>query len=124
MSKVESIRNSIRAATLGFTVPFKSEIINFNGVDVEIRQPSHKSRTELYKKATDESGKVDMLSFLTYAVILNTYVPGTQETVFEESDFEVMVAKPVGGFLDKFGETASKLLNVEADLDNKSKGAD
>lgn len=118
-----SQRDAIRAATLGQNVPFKKEVVNYNGVDVEIRQPSHKSRRELFKKCTDESGKVDMLAFLAYAVILNTYVPGTEETVFEESDFEVMVAKPAGGFLDKYGSVAASLLNVEEDIESKSKEA-
>ena len=114
-----SVRDAIRKATLGTTAKFKSEKVKFNGVEVEIRQPSVKGRKELFHRCMDEAGRVDTMEFLTWGVIYNTYVPGTDELVFEDSDYDALVSRPSGGFLDKFGEVAARLMNEEEDSEKK-----
>jgi len=114
-----SIRDSIRSATVGSKAEFKKEIVEFNGRKVEIRQPSVKVRRELFKRCMDDQGRVDSMDFLVWAVIYNTYVPGTDERVYDEEDYDAFISKPAGGFMDKFGEVASKLMNVEESTEKK-----
>lgn len=115
----QSARDKIRGALMGATPVFRSEVVNYNGVDVELRQPSVAVRRDLYRKCQDENGKVDFLDFLTWSVIYNAYVPETNERVFIPEDYEVLVAKPTGGFLDEFGEVASRLMNLEETEEKK-----
>lgn len=114
-----SKRDTLRSAVLGKKPTFRSEIVEYEGEKFEIRQPTNKARRDLFKKATDESGKIDMMDFVMWAVIYNTYEPGTDTTVFEESDYDVLANLPAGGVVDKLGEVASKLLNVEDDTGKK-----
>lgn len=109
----KSIRDQIRAATIGAKSEFKTELVDWNGVEVEIRQPTHKSRKELFNKCKDKDGNLDATEFLVWSVIRNTYIPKTNETVFEAADYDALVEKPAGGFLDKFGEVAVRLFNPE-----------
>lgn len=116
-----SVRDQIRAATLGEKSEFRSEVVKYNGVEVEVRQPSVKARKELFKRCMDEAGRVDTMEFLTWSVIYNTYVPNSNELVFEDTDYDAMVEKPAGGFMDQFGEVAARVMNVEEDEDVEKK---
>lgn len=116
-----STRKSIRDALLGKAPEFKKEVAEYNGVKVEIRQPTMKSRREIMNRAQDEKGKTDLFEFLVWAVIENTYVEGSDEKVFEDTDYESLMSRPAGGFMDKFGEVAASLMNVEEDVAEKAK---
>lgn len=109
----KSIRDQIRAATVGAKPEFKSEVVEYAGIEVEIRQPSQKDRKELMKKCQDKDGRLDPLEFTVWAVIRNTFVPGTNERVFESGDYDKMIEMPAGGFIDQFGEKAMDLFNSE-----------
>lgn len=109
----KSARDAIREATVGSQPNFKSETVEYNGVEVEIRQPSYKDRKNLVNKCRDKDGNLDTLDFTVWAVIYNTFVPGTNDRVFEKGDYEKLVEFPAGGFLDQFGEKAAELLNTE-----------
>jgi hypothetical protein len=115
-----STRKEIRDALMGAKSEFKKEVVKFNGVEVEIRQPTVKSRKEIMERAT-KNGEISTFEFLVWAVIESTFVKGTDEKVFEYEDYDSLVSKPVGGFMDKFGEIASNLMNVEEDVGKKAK---
>jgi hypothetical protein len=108
-----SKRNALRSAILGKSPVFRKEIVEYEGEKYEVRQPSYKARKELFNKCMDENGKIATGEFLTWGVIYNTYVPDSDELVFEESDYDVLMSMPSGGILDKLGSVASKLLNAE-----------
>ena len=109
----KTLRDQIRAATLGEKSEFKNEIVTYNGVKVELRQPTVKVRKDLMDKSMNEEGKINVLMFMTYGVIYNTYLPSTNELIYEGTDLDAMMEKPVGGFLDIFGERVANLLNIE-----------
>ena len=113
-----SLRDAIRKATLGSQSEFKKEVVKWNGVEVELRQPSVKQRQELFKRCVGDGGKIDSLEFMTLGVIACTYVPGTDEKVFDDTDYDGIMARPAGGFLDKFGAQIAELTNVDEDMGN------
>jgi len=116
-----STRKSVRDALLGKAPEFKKEIVEYEGIEVEIRQPSMKVRKQVMKRATDKEGNTDIFDFLIWSVIENTYFVGSDEKIFEDTDYDSLVERPSGGFMDKFGEVAASLMNVEEDVSEKAK---
>lgn len=115
-----SNRDDLRSAILGSNPEFAKEVVEVNGREFEVRQPTNKARRDLFKKAVDDSGKIDMLEFLVWGIIYNTYDPKSGQHVFEDTDYDVFMNMPSGGYVDKLGEAASKLLNVDSDIEKKS----
>ena len=109
----KSLRDQIRAATVGESSHFRKKVVEWNGFKVEMREPSNKSKKELYKRCRDSEGNVDPIEFLVWSVIENTYVPDTDEKVFEKADYDSLMSKPAGGFIDKFGHAGMELFNPE-----------
>lgn len=114
-----SKRDSLRSAVLGTKPVFAKEVVKIGDQEFEIRQPTVKARNDTIKRAMPEPGKLDMMEYTLWAVINNTYEPGTNELVFEPSDYDVLVGLPSGGVLDQLGEVAIKLLNVDQDIEKK-----
>lgn len=111
-------KTALRAATLGTKKDFRKSIVPINGVDFEVRQLSVKGRRDLLEKAyNSETSKLDTQEYLVWSVIKTTFVPGTDELVYSDADYESLVAEPTGSFVDKLGEASSKLLNVEEGKD-------
>ena len=120
---ISAAREALRNSTLGERNVFKSKLIKYNGSEFELRQPSIKARNTLQRDCTTFSkGEADFnpFEYLVWAVIRNTYIPGTDELVFEEADYDTLVAKPPGGFMDLFGEEISLLMNVDVGAKKKS----
>lgn len=114
-------RDKIRAATVGAEKNFTKNIVDYNGIKIEIRQPSIGGRAEIMRKCKttfkdmdgEERETFDMWEFLTMAVIYCSYVPGTEEKVFEEGDYESIFESPTGSFIDEFSTELIKILNVD-----------
>lgn len=100
---MSSARDKLRAAVMA-TQPNRRETIEFNGHQVEVRQPN--IRTIL---ALGESGKFDAVSFL----IGHAYVPGTDEKLFEEADRDGLLNKPFGEDFRKIVEAMNKVMNID-----------
>lgn len=118
MAQQQSVRDQIRAATLGQKTQFKSKKFDYNGIEVEFRQPNLKDRKLLLKKSRDNKGELDMIEFIVWSVISNTYAPGTSEKVFDASDYDAMMEQGTGSFVDQFGNEIAELMNVEDDVKN------
>ena len=113
-----SKRNDLRAIALG-SKEFKKEIVEYGGVEFEVRQPSQGGRREVFKKAKDAEGVVDGFEFMLWSVIFNTFSPDTNERVFEDADYKTISNQPAGGLIDKLGEVAGKLMGTEDDIEKK-----
>jgi hypothetical protein len=107
-----SKRDALRAATVGAKKQFRTKIEVINGEEFEVRQLSVKDRMDVYNKAT-KNGVLDPLQFQIWAVISTVYVPGTNEKLYDETDYEGLVTQPTGGFLDQLSEAAVAMLNPE-----------
>lgn len=109
----QSVRDQIRAATLGAKTQFKKKTFDFHGIEVEFRQPNLKERKTLINKAKDSKGEFDLTEFLVWSVITNTYVPESNEKVFSAEDYDAMMEQSGGSFVEKFGNEIAELMNAE-----------
>lgn len=121
-------KDKLRKLTLGAKRKFKIKIIEIGegeGDDkekFEVRQPTLRERSDLRKKCTNmnEDGiEFNLFEFLIWAVINHTFVPGTDEHVFTEEDYEALSNIPAGGWFDELSEAASELCNVGGSDDAK-----
>ena len=127
-------KERLRSFTIGSRKNFKKvevEIEIDGEVEVfEIRQPTIGQRGEIRSKSMkfNTSGKdevdFDMFGYLICAVVELTYVPGTDERVFSEDDYETLKGMPAGGWFDKLTKEASEICNVQENSDNVKKPSD
>ena len=110
----QNIRDELRARTLGSKKVFKSKIIKHNGQKYELRQPTLAQRSELRKRVLDDEGNFDIFESLIWMVVFYTYVPDTDELVFEEADYDILRSFPSGSWVDEFSDAAASLININA----------
>jgi hypothetical protein len=115
MTKKVVTRDDLRAATVGAKVVLKKETVEWNGLKYEIRQASLAERKLLRQKVFSEDGSIDIFETLVWLVIRQTYVPGTDDRVFEETDYDIFMNNPAGTFVDEFGEIAAKINNLDVE---------
>lgn len=122
-----STRDRLRAKTVGAAKRFREEIVEFEGEKFIVRQPSVAQRSAILQRArvaTNDKGQLaaemDMAALQVWATICCTYATGEEKPLFEEGDVESLMGQPSGGFVDLFGNTALKLMNVEAENDGKN----
>lgn len=114
----QSIRDKIRAATIGKKSQFRTKIFNYEGIEVEFKAPNLKDRKTLLNRAKGDNGDLDMINFIVWSVILNTYIPGTNERVFDESDYDAMMNQGTGSFVDQFGQEVAEIMTAETNVKN------
>lgn len=118
--KQQSVRDQIRKATLGNKGQFKTEIVKVNDVSVAVKQPSVGEREDIFAAidADPDSNAVDyakMFKLMVWGVIKLTYVPDTNERVFDDEDYEGLLSQPTNDWVDQLGETVLNVMNVEND---------
>lgn len=116
--KEQSTRDRIRSATLGKKDQFRTETVEVNGVQVALKQPSVGEREEIFAAIRDEQGNLDHVKLLTWGVVKLAYVPGENQRVFDDMDYDELVKHPTNSWVDKLGESVLNVLNVEADEGN------
>lgn len=123
-----SLRDQLRGATVGKKPEFRHEIVKVGDHEFEVRQPSVATRSKMIKKCNVKVGgsmddaveKLDYSALQVWSVIYCTFVPGTDERVFEDGDFNHLQNQPAGGFVDELGQAAMKLMNVDPEEDAKN----
>lgn len=114
-----STRDVIREKTIGSKRQLRSTRREVNGVEVDIRQPTVGERNEILDLIRDENGNLDQFELLVWGVIRLTYVPDTQERVFEDQDHDAFMQQPTNDWVDELGEAVLDVLNVEKDEQGK-----
>ncbi len=94
-------RDELRKKILADYKP-KSELVQFMGAEVEVRQPSLKALLD----AQDKDSTADKIVQL---IVNFVYVPDTKERVFEDADYDTLLAMP-------WNEDIAELQNVIARL--------
>lgn len=139
---MSDLRDAIRSKTLGAEKNFASTTLEVHGEDVEVRQPTVAGKGRIIQKCklsvddmpeqgeSDEESneqiaqvmmqKVNMSEMKTWAAIYCTYVPGTDERVFDEVDFDALMKQPAGSWADDLGTEAMQLMNAKPEEDAKN----
>lgn len=103
MSLRDKIRGEIFSAENRKT---KSEIIDFYGAKIEVRQPLV---AQIVNEDDAEEGRAGIVSsLLKYA-----YVPHTEEKVFDEADVDTLMTMPFSRDFGRFAEAFQKLTNID-----------
>jgi len=118
-----STLESIRAATIGKKKQFKSVIHKIDGEEIELRQPSLKLRSKIYNRSLNKEGTLDLFEFTLWGTIYSTFVPGTQDLVFSEADYDSLLETPAGSFMDELSAEVMKLMNVAEDMEKNLKAS-
>ena len=79
----------------------------FNGVTLEYVQPSIGS---MYKTGGNDDGPTK--AFIIKSMIYNSVAPGTDEKVFEESDYDAIMEMPATGELQDITRIITELLDL------------
>ena len=124
-----SIRDIVRSKAANGE--FRTKIVEIDGERILVKQPSVRGRNDLMELATKENGKIDMAKFLIWGLINNCYIPDDAkgkdgkkdpdagQKIWEDTDFDSLMAQPAGGWIDELGTVAAELLNVDEDLGNE-----
>lgn len=103
-----SIRDSIRSKTVGSKSEYRTIEMQYEGETIVFKQPSLRQRKQLVDRSIVNK-EVDGVLMQVWAVIMLTYdAEGNQ--VFDESDFDSLMNKPAGSFVDEFSDKALSLL--------------
>ena len=126
MSNEINARDLVRSLTIGAKKHFKKQLFTYKPEDgdefqVEFREMTRKKRSKLMKLATkiikkndgSEAEKTDNELFMMYVMIEMTFIPGTNDRVFEEGDIESLWESPASsGFVEAFIEEIGKMLGT------------
>jgi hypothetical protein len=108
-------RDEIRKATLGRSRKLRSKVVNVDGVEIEVRQPTVRGRSEIMRRAKAMGGdtdRVDIGEMQVTAMIECCYVPGTSDRVFGDTDRDALLDAPSGAY-DELATVAMELMNVD-----------
>lgn len=115
------LRDKLRSLTVGAAKDFKGELVEYMGEQFEIREPSERQRSMIQQKSAEikmEKGEqkveTDTAELIVWSLICCTYVPGTNETVFYESDYSALLNMPASQ-LDPIKKIVLKYFNVDRD---------
>lgn len=118
----KAARDAIRAATVGAPAVRKSLVVEWKGVQCEVRRPGIDRQIFIDKVSTSSDGTTDRRKQLFLGLISCVFVPGTDIQVFEPADEDNVLSRDagkedfVGFFMSKISE-----LNTEATLENVEK---
>jgi hypothetical protein len=93
----------------------KSELVEFFGAPIEIRQPTLGDILEARDNGNSQSAIVGLL--VSYA-----YVPGTDQKVFDAEDGEAIRALPFGPDFLRLNEAMERLTDVNFQQPNSGSG--
>jgi len=119
--------SSLRENALSQVNTYRTETFEWNGKVYEVRQLGVGERGELMRKVslkgrTEEEmmQHIDATEMQIWSVIYCVFDPETGERVFEEDDYEALLAMPSGGFVDLAAKVAGNLMNVKPEEDAKN----
>lgn len=88
--QAQSVRDQLRAKVFSSeNTVFKRKALTYKGAELEIKQPSLEEVTGMFDQP-------DSTSRAIYLLIHLAYIPGTDERVFEDTDFDTLKAMPYG----------------------------
>lgn len=102
-------RDALRAKLLGAGHKAKTIMVTVFGEEVEVRQPTLEAILRTQSTSTDlKTRSVDM-------IIEYTFVPGTNEHVFETTDRDVILGWPFGTDIIALQDAIAELTGIDVD---------
>lgn len=108
---MSDLRNDLR--TRLFSIKPKTKIITVNGQEIEVRQPPVKA---ILDSADPENRKASIVRM----IINYCYVPGTDEKVFEDADFDTILEMPFGSDWMALSTAIDDLVDVKKAVDTQT----
>lgn len=106
----------IRAGTVGANKNFRRITVTWNGIELDIQQPSVTQRNDILNAGkAGKSGVKDTASLMATALVLCSYVPGTAVQPFGPADLDSIRKMPAGGDADEIFQRIMQLMNAEDD---------
>jgi len=101
--------SKLRDLTIGSKSEYKTIEIDYKGEKVVFRQPSLRQRKDIITKSVGDDKEIDGVAMQVWSVIELTH-DADGKRVFTPEDFDSLMEKPAGSFVDTFAESAMKLL--------------
>ncbi len=118
----KSPRDAIRAQTVGSSKVFRSRKVVYNGIEIEIREPSVEGWGEIIAHAHKGDNELSFQEFLIWSVIYCAHVPGTEERVYDAADYDSLKTQPKSGFVGEFSDIANELMALDTEKVSKNLG--
>lgn len=99
-----ALRDAIRSTV--FSAKPKSKLVPVGDQMVEVRQA-------LVGQMIDSMGTDDPRKRMARTIIDSCFVPNTDEKVFEEADFDMLMSLPAGGLYSELMTAISDLIEVK-----------
>jgi hypothetical protein len=112
LSDVQSNKRDLLRATILATHQPKSRLLEFFGVEIELRQPL---LGDILKAQSEQNPEIGVINTL----ISQAFVPGTDERIFEEGDIAVLRLKPFDANFLRVAKALEELSEVNF-LDRKA----
>lgn len=123
MSEEKSKRDALRSALLGKPKRISKIIEIAEGVEIEIRQPTVGSRSRIMSAAGVSASSQDLndLAAIQIAAVVHcSFVPGTNERIFDAADRGVLEELPTNQWFDEVSGVALELMNSEPEKAGKA----
>jgi hypothetical protein len=119
-------KSKIRAATIGKKKYFRKKVVEVEGVSIEIREPNKIIKQQIVDKSKESTkGSNDMsiniLDWQIWHIIECSFVPGTEDKVFDETDIPSFTSGPAGDFADQLWMGLQELISTEKDVKEAKK---
>ena len=106
-------KKEIKAKLFSAKDKFKREVVEIDGIEFEIRQPSVGQRRRMMEAAKRKDGDTDQWVMISRSLIECVYMPNSNERMFDESDLIAFDQLPTGSWYDKLIEKMAVGLNVD-----------
>jgi hypothetical protein len=123
MSEEKSKRDALRSALLGKSKRISKTIEIAEGVEIEIRQPTVGARSRIMIAAGVSGASQDLndLAAIQIAAVVHcSFVPGTNERIFDAADRGVLEELPTNQWFDEVSGVALELMNSEPEKAGKA----
>jgi hypothetical protein len=120
-------KSKIRAATVGKKKYFRSKIVEVEGVSIEIREPNKIIKQQIVEKSQEPTKKgsndipINFLDWKIWHIVECSFVPGTEDKIFDETDIPNLTGGPVGDFAGKLWDELEDIISAEEDVKEAKK---
>lgn len=115
---VPSTRDSIRTKIFADAKSrFQRKVVDFQGVDIEVRQPSLGQIMGAQENESNTEGTIKL-------AIEHCYVPGTEEKIFDDADKDSLLALPFDQGMANINQAIADMTGISLTEDDAEKNSE